>query len=80
MTDFTTWSAFRTAVLNAMASYVSDGSMITKSYSTPDGRTHNIRSFDELKKLLEYANKMADLESAGSDGPVRNYARFKNPV
>lgn len=71
---FTSWSALRTAIKDAIADYVA-GSPITGSY-TINGRQMTYRSIDELKKLLQLTYEMEDIESAGDYSNRQSYGTF----
>lgn len=74
---FTTWAALETSILDAIEAYVTSGSAITKSYSLPDGRTHTIRSYDELKNFLEYVRMRKKAEEGGIISTRVSYGRYR---
>ncbi|MFH1488500.1 MAG: hypothetical protein ABII06_06315 [Pseudomonadota bacterium] len=76
-TAFTTWSAFRTHVLDALNTYVAEGSPITKSYTAPDGRRHEIRSIEEFERLIKLCDIMVARETAGSPSDRVTYGRYR---
>lgn len=74
-TDFTTWTALRTAIKNAIADNVA-GSPCTGSYSK-GGRSLTYRSFDELIGLLEKTYVLEGLESSGDRSTMVSFGRFR---
>jgi len=68
---FTSWTALKTAILDAVA----DGSILTKSYSI-DGRTHVMRDASDIKALLQMCDEQIAAEGSGF---VRNLATFGRP-
>ena len=72
---FTTWAALRTAIKDAIASYV-DGSPITGSYSI-GGRMVQYRSIDDLKKLLQLTYDMETMEGGGDPATRVSYGRHR---
>lgn len=72
---FTTWSALRTAIKDAIADYVA-GSPITGSY-TINGRTMTYRSIDDLKNLLDLCDIMESRDNAGTPSSMVSYGRHR---
>ena len=72
---FTTWSALRTAIKDAIADYVA-GSPVTGEYSI-GGRTLRYRSIEDLKNLLKLTYEMEDLETAGHPSTRVSYGRHR---
>jgi hypothetical protein len=68
---FTTWTALKTAILNAIA----DGSILTSSY-TINGRTINFRTLKEVTDYIVFI----DQQIASEGGGARTFASFKNPT
>lgn len=73
-TDFTTWTALRTSIKNAIANYVA-GAPCTGEYSM-GGRTMKYRSIKELKELYEMTYDLESMEDAGSPSNVVSYGRY----
>uniref|UniRef100_A0A6M3K1Y3 Uncharacterized protein n=1 Tax=viral metagenome TaxID=1070528 RepID=A0A6M3K1Y3_9ZZZZ len=73
-TSFTTWTALRTAVLDAIADYVA-GAPLTGEY-TIMGRTMKYRSIEELQRLYEFADKMMQSENITASSRV-SHGRFR---
>lgn len=67
---FTTWSALKTSILDAIA----DGSILTQSY-TIAGRTRTFRNLDEVMRFLSLCDRMIAAEGGG----MTAYATFKDP-
>ena len=76
-TTFTTWAALKRDALDALASYVADGSFITKEYTAPNGNRHVIRTFDEFKQFIEFCDVMAAQETAGDPATKVSYGRYR---
>jgi hypothetical protein len=74
MATFSTWAALRTAILDALATYV-DGSPCTGSYSI-GSRTMNYRSIKELKELYQMTFELEAIENAGDSSGMVSYARY----
>ncbi len=68
---FTTWTALKTAILNAIA----DGSVLTSSY-TINGRTITFRALKEATDFIAFI----DQQIASEAGGARTFASFKNPT
>jgi len=68
---FTSWTALRTAILDALA----DGSILTGSY-TIQGRTHTFRTFKEVSEMIQFCDMQI---AAGNGGPLMSYAQFDRP-
>ena len=65
MAAFTTWTALYTKLLDDYAS--GDWRMASYSAPTPGGNFgKSYRTFDEFNSALEYARRMADLESGAA--------------
>ena len=73
-TEFTTWTALRTAVKNAIADYVA-GSPCVGEYSM-GGRTMKYRSIEDLRKLYEMTYDLENIENAGQGSTVTSYGRY----
>jgi len=71
-TNFTTWTALHTAMLNALQEAVVSGGFTGLSLSH-QGKAFQYRTIDELKKGIEWAKHMADSESGAAVG--RTYAK-----
>lgn len=67
---FTSWSALKTQILDAIA----DGDILTSEYSI-GGRTQRFRSMDEVEKILNLCDRMLGSENGG----MTAYANFKDP-
>ena len=72
---FTTWTALRTAIKDAIANHVA-GSPCTGSYSIR-GRSHTYRSYDELVALYEKTFVLEGMDSPGSVGTRVSYGRHR---
>jgi len=70
---FTTWSAYRTALLDAMAS----GTYLHTSYTTPAGTSVSFRTLKELEKHLEFVDRMIAIDEGETGGTV-TYADFRD--
>jgi len=71
MADFTTWTAFETAVLNDISNRVPG----IKSYRTPDGTFVEARTPDEMEKLLSLAaDKKAIADASTGVATRRSHA------
>lgn len=68
---FSSWSALKTAILDAIADHVA-GKPCTGEYEI-DGQRMRYRSFDELQRLYEFAHKQAAREAR----PRPSYGRFR---
>ncbi len=68
---FTTWTALKAAILDAVA----DGSILTKSYSV-EGRTHVMRDASDIKALLQMCDEQIAAEGSGF---TTNLATFERP-
>jgi hypothetical protein len=73
---FTTWTAFRTALLNAIQSHV-EGQPMTGQVSMPDGTLIKYNGPDEARKWIEFADMMIARESAGSRSSRVSYGRHR---
>lgn len=73
-TAFTTWTALRTAVLDAISDYVA-GAPLTGEY-TIMGRTMKYRSIEELQRLYNFADKMMQSENITPYNRV-SHGRFR---
>lgn len=67
MSDFTTWTAFKTAVLNDLNNRVPG----IKSYRTPDGTFVEARTPEEVFKLIGEIEARIESDSATSGVPSR---------
>lgn len=72
---FTSWSALRTAIKDALASYV-DGAPCVGAYSI-GGRNLQYRSVDDLKRLLEITYELESLEDTGEPSSRISYGRHR---
>lgn len=70
---FTTWTALRTAIKDAIADHVS-GTPCTGEYSIGDRRL-KYRTFGELIDLIEKTYQLEALESAGEPSNMVSYGR-----
>lgn len=63
---FTTWAALLLSLKNALADWAAGGNFPVSEYEINNGDSRRkmiYRSIDELRKGIEYAQTMADLES-----------------
>lgn len=70
---FTTWSAYKTQVLDAIVAGVNAGTVVLQSETTvgPDGIVRTFRNLLELERHVDWvANKVA-IENAQTDGRGR---------
>lgn len=74
-TDFTTWTALRTAIKNALADHIA-GSPCTGSY-TIGSRTIKYRTFDELVALYEKTYALEALENTGDRSTRVSFGSFR---
>lgn len=74
MAVFTTWAAIRTAVLDAIATYVA-GSPITGEYSIGN-RTMKYRSIKELRELYEMTFELEAIDNAGTPSTTVSYGSY----
>ncbi len=74
---FTTWAAMETKLLDAWEDHLTNGSPITASYTGPSGVRHDIRSADDLTKLLDYVAKRKNMETAGTPSTRVSYGRHR---
>lgn len=72
---FTTWSALRAAIKDAIADHVA-GTPCTGEYSIGNRRLR-YRTFDELCGLLEKTYKLEGLENTGSRQTRTSYGRYR---
>jgi hypothetical protein len=73
---FTTWSALRTAIKDAIADYIANGGPVTGAYSI-NGRSLTYRSIDDLEKLLKLTYTMEAIDSAGDQSTRVSYGRYR---
>lgn len=71
---FSTWTALRTAIKDAIADHVA-GTPCVGEYAIR-GRSLTYRSFDELMGLLEKTYVLEGLESAGARQSMTSRGRF----
>jgi hypothetical protein len=71
MADFTTWAALKTAILNDL----SNGSVLTKSYSI-EGRSRTFQDLGDVQAFLQYCEGQI---LAASRGSTVNYVGFGRP-
>jgi len=69
---FTSWADMRDAIKEALMTYV-EGSPCTGSY-TINGKTHQYRSVDELKKLYKMTYEFEAMDQDG--GCIISYGNF----
>ena len=74
MAVFTTWAAIRTAVLDAIATYVA-GAPITGEY-TIGGRTMKYRSIKELRELYEITFDLEAIDNSGTPSSTVSYGQY----
>jgi len=74
-TDFTTWTALRTAIKNAIADHIA-GTPCVGEYSIADRRL-KYRTFDELMGLLEKTYQLEALEESGNPAKMVSYGRHR---
>lgn len=69
---FTTWAAYKTEVLNALAN-VKGGQILLSSVSPmgPDGTAHTFRSLAELEKHVDWVGAKVTEENAATTGRGR---------
>lgn len=72
---FTTWTALRTAIKDAIADHVA-GAPCTGSYSIGN-RSMSYKSFDELCELLEKTYALESIESRGDRTQMVSYGRHR---
>ena len=72
-TEFTTWTAYRKQVLDAIVTGVNAGTIVLQSETTvgPDGIVRTFRNLLELERHVDWvANKVA-IENTQTDGRGR---------
>lgn len=72
-TEFTTWTAYKKQVLDAIVAGVNAGTVVLQSETTvgPDGIVRTFRNLLELERHVDWvANKVA-IENAQTDGRGR---------
>ena len=67
MADFTTWTAYYTALKNDL----NNRGFLTKSYRAPDGTFVEYRSIKDMQEAIAYASNMAGSESVTAGQPSR---------
>lgn len=69
---FTTWAAYKTEVLDALAN-VKGGQILLSSVSTmgPDGVAHTFRSLAELERHVDWVTNKVAQEDAATTGRGR---------
>jgi len=72
---FSTWTALRTAIKDAIANQVA-GDPCTGSYSIGN-RSLTYRSFEELVDLLEKTYILENLESSGDRSRITSFGRHR---
>jgi len=76
---FTTWTALRTAIKNAIASHVA-GTSCVGEYSIGDRRM-KYRSFDELLDLYKKTYELESIETMETNSTgIFNKVKFTRPV
>ena len=75
---FTTWTALRTAIKDALADHVA-GSACVGEYSI-SGRSLKYRTYEELIALYEKTWVLEGMESSGSVGIRASYGRHRRFV
>lgn len=75
MTDFTTWSAVRTAIKNAIATHA-DGDPCIGDFSV-EGITIRYAAIDELRKLYELTYTLEALDTGISPSTRISYGRYR---
>ena len=74
-TDFTTWTALRTAIKDAIADHIA-GTPCTGEYAIGNRRM-KYRTYAELIDLLEKTYELEALENAGSPANMVSYGRHR---
>ena len=74
-TDFTTWTALRTAIKNALADHIA-GTPCTGEYAIGNRRLR-YRTYAELIDLLEKTYELEALENAGNLSTMVSYGRHR---
>jgi len=74
-TSFTTWSALRDAIKDAIANHVA-GEPCVGEYSIGSRRL-KYRSIKELTELFHMSYKLEEMENAGDSGVMVSYGRYR---
>jgi len=74
-TDFTTWTALRTTIKNAIADHIA-GSPCTGEYAIGNRRM-KYRTYAELIDLLEKTYELEALEQSGNPATMVSYGRAR---
>ena len=74
-TDFTTWTALRTAIKNAIANHIA-GAACTGEYAIGNRRL-KYRTYAELIDLLEKTYEIEALEESGNPAKMVSYSRHR---
>lgn len=72
---FTTWTALRTAIKDAIADHVA-GTPCTGEYAIGNRRLR-YRTFDELINLLQKTYELEAIENAGEPSSMVSYSRYR---
>ena len=72
MAVFTTWAAMRIAVKDALADYIANGAIESKSYEI-NGKSRVFRSIKEFNDLLDLIDAQEYRESAGTAASCTSY-------
>lgn len=73
---FTTWTALRTAIKDALADHIA-GKPFVQSFTLDGGPSFTFRSVEEAKKLIEMTYQMEALESAGDASVCVSYGAYR---
>lgn len=70
---FTTWTAYKTLVLNGIVDGVASGSILLQSVQPmgPDGVARTFRNLLELERHVDWVTNKVAQETAASDGRGR---------
>jgi len=73
MATFTTWTAYKTQVLDAIVSGVHAGTIALQSVSPvgPDGVAQTFRNLLELERHVDWVTNKVAIENASTDGRGR---------
>ena len=67
MADFTTWTAYYTALKNDL----NNRGFLTKSYRAPDGTFVEYRSIKDIQEAIAFAKTMSEADTATSGAASR---------
>lgn len=70
---FTTWSAYKTQILDSIVAGVASGSILLQSVQPlgPDGVARTFRNLLELERHVDWVNGKVAQEAASTDGRGR---------